>query len=70
MEHVNPKVELSLPLFCIYIDKGNSSGKSSWIQEGDGAYWEYSPKDFESYQGKPPTLSSCDDYDGSLEHKV
>ena len=70
MEHVNPKVELSLPVFCIYIDKGNSSGKSSWIQEGDGAYWEYSPKNFEAYQGKPPTLLSCDDYDGSLEHKV
>ena len=70
MEHANPKVELSLPVFCIYIDKGNSSGQSSWFQEGDRADWEHSPKNFETYQGKPPALSSCDDYDGSLEHKV
>ena len=70
MEHVNPKVELSLPVFCIYIDKGNSSGKSSWIQEGDRADWDNSPENPEAYQGKPPTLSSCDNYNGSLEYKM
>ena len=68
--HANSKVELSLPIFFIYIDRGHSSGQGSWFQEGEWANWENFRQDSQSCQGLSSTMSSDNNNYGFVEYPM
>ena len=68
--HANSKVDLSLPIFFTYIDRGHSSGQSSWFQEGERADWEDFREDSQTCQGLSSTMSPDNNYYGFVEYPM